>query len=149
LPSQTPEAATLVIHQYGVAITLPPDVADATYAIDSSWAGSWTDATGAPFTEDPAVIIWTTSLAADPACSGGSALSGLGLVTQYGLVQIQVFPADPSNLTIADGPWDIKHIGQYWFGINEEQAPNCTDLNPNETPEMNSLVQAYDTLHAA
>ena len=138
--SPTASAATLVIQEYGVALTLPAGVADATYRIDSSMAGSTSDADGKAYTELPGVRLWTASLVADPACSG---------LEQDGLVAIDVFPSDPSGLDIPDGPGQITHIGQYWFGISQEQAYTCSDGNANEWLSVTSLMQAFGTLHAA
>ncbi len=60
---------------------------------------------------------------------------------------ISVFPSDPSGLDIPEGPSDILHVGQYWFGISQEQANICTDGNAQEPTSVASLLQAYDTLH--
>jgi hypothetical protein len=136
--SPTPSTATLVIQEYGVALTLPKEVADATYRIDSSMAGSTEDANGTTYTELPGVRVWTASLVADPKCSS---------LKQDGLVAISVFPSDPSALDIPDGPSHLKHIGQYWFGISQEQAYSCSDGNGSEWPSVIALVQAFDSLY--
>jgi hypothetical protein len=137
-PTPTPTPATLLISEYGVAMNLTPDVADATYSI--STGGCYcTDENGTPYSEEPFVAIWTTGLAADPACSD---------VLQDGLILIEVFPADSTNLVIPDGPHDFKHLGQYWFGVNDAGNYLCSDHNSKEYPEVESLLQAFDTLHA-
>lgn len=137
--SPTASGATLVITEYGVAITLPAAVADATYSLDPAAAEGIVDINGNPVTELPAVRIWTASLATDSACSS---------IEQDGLVAISVFPSDPSGLDLPEGPGDILHVGQYWFGISQEQANVCSDGNAGETPAVTALLQAYTTLHA-
>ena len=132
-----------MISEYGVALTLSSEVADATYRIDDTMATGptpGTDADGNTFTELPGVRIWTASLAADPACSD---------VTDDGLVAIAVFPSDPSSLDLPEGPTDYRHVGQYWFGISHENGYGCSDGNMQEVPSVNALMQAFDTIHAA
>jgi len=138
--SPTALGATLVITEYGVAITLPAGIADATYRIDASMAEGNEDVNGNPVTELPGVRVWTKSLATDAACSS---------VEQDGLVAISVFPSDPSALDLPEGPSDFQHVGQDWFGISEEQAYGCSDGNPNEWPAVQALNTAFGTLHAA
>jgi hypothetical protein len=137
--SPTPSVAALVIKEYDVAITLPAGLADATYRIDPNMAEGNEDVNGNAITELPGVRVWTASLAADSACSS---------VEQDGLVAISVFPSDPTGLDIPEGPGDFLHVGQYWFGISQEQAMICSDGNASEGPSVASLLQAYDTLHA-
>jgi len=137
--SPTPLVAVLEIKEYDVAITLPTGVADATYRIDASMAEGNEDVNGNPIAELPGVRIWTTSLAADLACTD---------IEEDGLVAISVFPSDPSGLDIPEGPSDILHVGQYWFGISQEQANICTDGNAQEGPAVAALLQAYHSLHA-
>jgi len=143
-PAATPSGTTLTIGDYSVALTLPPSVSDAIYSIDTSGWGpgptSPVDANGTPYTILPPVNLWTTNLTTDPACSN---------VATQGLVTIAVFETDPTNLAIGDGPTDIKHIGQYWFGVYRPQAELCTDGNPDEATSVAGLLQAYDTIHAA
>jgi hypothetical protein len=60
-----------------------------------------------------------------------------------------VFPADPTGLVFPSGPGNFKHVGQYWFGVSQENAYACSNQNPNEWPDVGLLLQAYETIHPA
>ena len=135
----TPSGPQLDISQYGIALTLPPSLGEVDYSILGAGSMSGIDGNGTPYTELPGVILWTASLAADPACS---------VIEQSGLVEIIVFATDPTNLAMAGGAASYVKIGQDWFGVASEQGQQCTDLNPAEQPAAQALMQAFTTIQA-
>lgn len=107
-PTPTPTAvpsSVLAIPEFGFQVTLSPGVADATYSVDSSTAGTYANVDGSLYTLVADVDLTTPAISDSPTvCNWADG--------PYIPAQIEVFATDPNSVGVPNA-----HVGAYWLGF--------------------------------
>lgn len=117
-PTSTPVAApvvapVLVVSEFGFQITLSPGIADATYSVETGYAGTYTNSDGAITTTVAAVDLSTPEISGNAAICGNYA-QGAPFVAG----QIIVYSNEPTN-----GAANVVQVGSYWLSYQPWGIP--------------------------